>query len=65
MTTATLRNLAREAEQDLRFADAAQLYRRAIAAYPTEGSLADRDIMLLRKRAVECETFEMHQRRNL
>lgn len=57
MTTAILRNQAREAEQELRFEAAAKLYRQAIESYPTAGALADRDVSLLTQRAIACESM--------
>lgn len=53
LTTAELRRLAREAETECRWADAASYLEDAIRRYPDPtrpGSLAERDIALMQKR---------------
>ncbi len=53
-TTAQLRNEARQAEQQCRWADAAGLWREAIAAYPErfrDTAIGQRDIAAMQARA--------------
>lgn len=63
MTTATLRQAARDAEASLNWAEAADLYAKAIAAYPRRAgpdSLAERDLSLLETRRAACERMTRH-----
>lgn len=54
-TTATLRELARNARQAGDFSQAATLYTLAVARYPqVQGELAKRDIGALQSMAAEC-----------
>jgi len=53
-TVATLRNQAREAEQALRWSEAAELYALAADRYTPRGALAQRDIAGLRSLAQSC-----------
>ena len=56
MTTAILRNAAREAAESLQWAQAADLYRAAVEIYPSRiGELAEKDIAALLSRAESCE----------
>jgi hypothetical protein len=63
MTTAQLREAARHRESRCEWGRAAKLYRAAVAAYPSaratratgSGSLRDRDIAALERRAADCE----------
>jgi hypothetical protein len=59
MNTATLRNMARTAEANCQWAEAADLYQRAHDAYPTGlgGGLAARDKEYLNRKARSCRTM--------
>jgi len=62
MNTATLRNMACEAEAKCNWATAADLYQQAHDAYPAGlgGGLAARDKDHLRRNARSCRTMAVH-----
>ena len=64
MTTSQLREAARKTEKLLRWDEAADLWERAIAAYPPHSGsqLAERDIERMRLRAKSCRSLAKSER---
>jgi len=57
MTTATYRNAARQAQATLQWAEAAELYAQAVAAYPIQqrkNGLAEADVANLEAKRALC-----------